>query len=233
MSQERPGPVAPLFRRPGRALGVALALTWAAVGWSLLVAGGPPGWMTSFDQWWMKVMLDSRTEVLTALALVFNAIGLAWVHVPLRAGVTGWLAWRRRWRDAVVFAATWAISWSASGLAKTAVGRGRPPAADALVHASSASYPSGHVITAASTSVALVLVLAPAGQRARWWVVSAAVTLGMMWSRTYLGVHWASDVIGGAIIGVAVALDCAVVADLITRRRQGDAPGPPGLEPMT
>ena len=232
MIRERPGPVAPLFRRPGKALALALALTAAAVGWSLLVGGGPPGWMTSFDQWWMKVMLDSRTQVLTAVALVFNAIGLAWVHVPLRAGVTGWLAWRRRWRDAVVFAATWAISWSASGVVKVAVGRARPPVADALVHASSASYPSGHVITAASTSVALVLVLVPAGRRARWWVIGAVATFAMMWSRTYLGVHWASDAIGGAMIGVAVALDCAVVADHITGPRQSDAPAA-GLEPVT
>lgn len=229
MTSEGSGRVATsLFRRPARAAVLALAMTATAVGWSLVVAGGPPGWMTSFDDRWLNLMLDSRTGVLTAVALVFNAAGLAWVHVPLRAGVTGWLAWRRRLRDAVVFASTWAIAWSASGLIKTGVDRVRPPAADALVHASSASYPSGHVITAASTSVALVLVLVPAGQRARWWVVAAAVTLGMMWSRTYLGVHWASDVIGGAMIGVAVALDCAVVADVITGRSQGDVPDPRG-----
>jgi membrane-associated phospholipid phosphatase len=211
----------PLFRRRARAAVLALVFTVGAIGWSLIVAAGPPGWMTSFDQSWLRHMIDSRSDALTAVALVFNAIGLAWVHVPLRAAVTGWLAWRRRWRDAVVFGATWAVAWSASGLIKTAVDRVRPPVADALIHASSASYPSGHVITAASTSVALVLVLVPAGRRARWWVVVAAVTVGMMWSRTYLGVHWASDVIGGAMIGVAVALDCAVLADLLGSHQAG------------
>ena len=205
----------PLFLRRGSAGALACGVTAVAVGWTLLVAGGPPGWMTSFDRWWLDAITAHRVGVLTAIALVFNALGLAWVHVPLRAGVTGWLAWRRRWRDAAVFGAIWLLAWSASGLIKAAVARARPPAAGALVHASTASYPSGHVITVASTAVALVLILVPAGRRTRWWWIVVASTVAMMWSRTYLGVHWASDVIGGALIGTAVALDCAVLADLV------------------
>ena len=63
------------------------------------------------------------------------------------------------------------------------------------------SYPSGHTMMATS----LLFVAAYLLRRERGWtwpyVVCMAFTLVTSYSRLYLGVHWPTDVIGGAIIG--------------------------------
>ena len=67
---------------------------------------------------------------------------------------------------------------------------------DDLVHASY-GLPSGH----AQLAVVLWMWLAWEVRRTWVWVVCAAIALGVMASRMYLGVHDLEDVLGGAILG--------------------------------
>src|SRR5690606_18437396 len=71
-----------------------------------------------------------------------------------------------------------------------------------LVVTVGASYPSGHVANAASMAVVLAISLS------RWWVWFAGIAfiVLMALSRTYLGAHWLSDTVGGALIGVGIAV---------------------------
>ena len=94
----------------------------------------------------------------------------------------------------------------ASGVIKPIVGRVRPshtPAMGARVleaqPPSSASFPSGHAATAVAGAVAAARVLPRAG-----WVFWALATL-MAYSRVYVGVHYPTDLLGGAIVGALCA----------------------------
>jgi len=85
-------------------------------------------------------------------------------------------------------------------LLKEIVGRPRPE--DMLVVSDFGSFPSGHSANAATLMVCLAIIV----HRAWVWAAGAAYVVLMMVSRTYLGAHWVSDTIGGALVGIAVAL---------------------------
>lgn len=57
------------------------------------------------------------------------------------------------------------------------------------------SFPSGHASTAVAGAYALTAMW-PAG-RAAWWTLAACIAL----SRAYLGVHYPTDLVAGALLG--------------------------------
>ena len=52
----------------------------------------------------------------------------------------------------------------------------------------------------------LVALLAPPGRRGPWAALGLILAVGMAWSRTYLMVHWLTDVVGGLCVGAGVGL---------------------------
>lgn len=102
--------------------------------------------------------------------------------------------------------ATNALSGIASQVLKHIAGRARPKYLDMVgpfhfdlfsLNASYASFPSGHTITAFACASAMALFL----PRWRWPLLALAALVAL--SRLAVGAHYPSDVLAGAIIGVA------------------------------
>jgi undecaprenyl-diphosphatase len=167
------------------------------------------------DQLWSEAMENIESAPLHDLALVFNALGrgIGWVVSLAVIGLV--LALARRWLALVAFAVAEALTPLTSTLLKAYVGRARPP--DGLIHPLGSSFPSGHAAYAGATCVALVLLFTRPEHRRVWWALAALGITGMAWSRTYLQVHWLSDVVGGSLLGIGISLLVFAAAQLQSR----------------
>ncbi|QAV71125.1 phosphatase PAP2 family protein [Salinibacterium sp. UTAS2018] len=155
----------------------------------------------SVDQLLLDDFLSIRADVFTVPALAMNFLGGGWFGVflvPL-GGALAFFLLKRRWA-ALYFLMASALSAGVVQLLKTLFSRARPE--EILVTADFGSFPSGHVANAATLTVVLILLL----QR-RWIIVVGVIyTILMILSRTYLGAHWLSDTVGGALVGIGVAV---------------------------
>jgi len=143
-------------------------------------------------------------------------LGLLWVVIALVLC----LFYRRWGLLGLTILAVALADWSAMGL-KAVFDRPRPPVRypepeTLLKTAHDGSFPSGH----AATSFAAATIMSFAFPRlAPFLFVLAAL---VAWSRVYVGVHYPLDIIGGAILGVLVAI--AVRTLVVRRQRQLGAP---------
>jgi undecaprenyl-diphosphatase len=184
------------------------------------------------DESTYRAMDDIRNVVLSGVARALNVIGGGYVTIPLRAVITLWLAFRRRWRALGAWVLTWVAAEVLLTAAKAYLHRGRPPMA--LVATTGYSFPSGHAVAAAATAVALVLVLMLSGPRRRKWEAIAVVfAFVMAFSRVYLNAHWLSDVVAGVLLGTGVALGSAALATEVrdVAMRMRGSPVPAGPQP--
>ncbi len=108
-------------------------------------------------------------------------------------------------RCAVALGGTSLLANLASSLMKLGFGRTRPDVIDHLDHQTSFSYPSGHA-TSAAVVYLLLASLAPPRWRPFAWALAATMIILNGFSRIMLGVHWASDILGGTMLGAAFAL---------------------------
>jgi len=78
------------------------------------------------------------------------------------------------------------------------------------------SYPSGHVVSAATTGFAAMLLCLWLAPRLLRWVAVVAVVATVLCaaSRLVLGVHWPTDVLAAACIGAFLPLVMSVVLEL-------------------
>jgi membrane-associated phospholipid phosphatase len=160
-----PGPERHTLRAAsGRDAALSAVVVVLTVG--VFAAVADHGTLTSIrrlDDAWLRLMVSGRALPLTAIAKVFNLLGLVYVTVPARLVVAGFLALRRRWWHLAAFTAAVVLSEVLIGVLKGIYERARPPGS--LVVTTGASFPSGHAVAASATVVAAVIALVPPGRR--------------------------------------------------------------------
>ena len=140
-----------------------------------------------------------------------GSFGLGWIGLALVLSAL-WRRWAVLGLTIVVVALADA---SATGL-KAAFDRERPPERyaepDPLVNVpDTGSFPSGH----AATSFAAATILSFAFPRLGPIFLVLAAAVGF--SRVYVGVHYPLDIVGGAVLGVLIAIALRL---LVTARRR-------------
>lgn len=164
------------------------------------VAGTMPGWA----EW---------------SARPFSWVG-GWIGLVLAGTVAvALLVWRRAWLDATVVLAAFAGSQLTANLLKLAFDRPRPEYGSAVPLPPSPAFPSGHAAAATACVGALAVVLcarlAAPRARALVWAAAAVLGAGIAASRVVLGVHWVSDVVAGAALGLAWLSACLLVREAL------------------
>jgi membrane-associated phospholipid phosphatase len=199
----------------GLALTVALGLVFlAALGFGLVsdmvtTQTGLYRYDASAAAWGAEHATPTSTRVLGLVTWLGATVTVLSVTVAL-----GVLEWARRRRLAVLAFLLMVVVGQnlIANTVKELVDRGRPPVPH-LAPSSGFSFPSGHTAAAAATWAAVALVLGRGRPlRVKAWLAAGAalVTVAVAASRVLLGVHWLTDVIGGAALGFGWFVVCSV-----------------------
>ena len=145
---------------------------------------------------WANPTLDRYMTALTWLAQ-------GEITIPILIAIGGILVYRNEAAAALVLAIGLSGSWLLNGIFKSLFRRKRPDLWASSKRPMDYSYPSGHAMSAISFYGLLAANLThglsiPLGITA---TLAAGLTLGVGFSRVYLGMHWPTDVLSGWVAG--------------------------------
>jgi len=159
---------------------------------------------TAFDRSVLDSVARLRSQAVTDMALVLTEFG----RTPI-ALLFSLVAWRRS-REMAIHMATATLGGEIIlEIIKLVIARPRPVDILPLVHAYGYSFPSGHSLVAAATYTTAAILICRTVQKTAARIVTgvgaALLIVLVATSRVYLGVHYASDAIGGILLGTAWA----------------------------
>ncbi|GAA1429935.1 hypothetical protein GCM10009616_13200 [Microlunatus lacustris] len=229
-------------RRPPRpAAVVILALLVAALAvWTAMTLTWPA--LRALDERLLPRALDPRSPVAQVAAAV-ALVTLPTIQYLALLALASWAS-RRRFRQLSVALVLMAVlGWGLTALFRLFVARPRPAQALDVLTAQGSAYPAAHLVSATITAIGVGAVFAVTRRsvqaRFLWQTGATAVVLVIAVDRWLLGAHHVSDLVGGLLLGGAIAVLSLVVTgvrvpvphDLVTEivrgRQQGESDGPP------
>lgn len=165
-------------------------------------------------------LLNTLSDYGSAFSDTITVVLALLVTVPLLIVIT------KRWNDSLLLVG--AVGMETLIFVSTAllVGRDRPPVEQLDVSPPTASFPSGHTGAAVALYLALVVIVF-------WWsknrtirtvatVLGASIPVIVALSRLYRGMHFATDVVFGAVVGLVSVYVMATVLAPRSRADQSD-----------
>lgn len=133
----------------------------------------------------------------------FTEFGGPLLLPAISLGLTSILVYRRRLRYAFIMFISVAGASALNIILKSIFQRDRPQLWRWIVSENGTSFPSGH--TMASSALALSLVVILWNTKWRWLAASLGFvyTVGIAFSRIYLGVHYPTDIIASWLVSIA------------------------------
>lgn len=191
---------------------------WAAffglVAVALLVAMAVPtlrNAVVPIDEWFWEMAVNNENPLLVTGAEAMAVIGGTIPMLALTVIGAVVLAWQRRWMAFAIWVFVINAATALNLAIKAFYDRPRPPMG--LDAPSTASFASGHVLTATVMVLLIVLMWVPASRwRRALFVAGAVYVLIMAASRMYLRVHWFTDVSAGLAIGASTVLCLLLLA---------------------
>jgi len=160
-----------------------------------------------FDNWVYGGVSQTIMPWLTEVLKIMTYVG----NVFVAAGICGILLLIPNTRKNIGLpsALSVAVAVGASSLLKDIFARSRPDILR-LLEESGYSFPSAHALLSAALYIMLILLICKYTKSLLTKILLASllcVIIGVVgYSRIYMGVHYASDIVGGWIMGFAVTL---------------------------
>ena len=191
-----------------RYLGISTALLSAAgfIAISVWVSRQP---LSVFDKIVLTELQSWQGTVLTAYFSAITWVGSRYTLIPLGLITLAWLIYRRWYRAVWFYSLGFAGASLIASLMKVVIDRPRPTVFPALHDMPmNASFPSGHATQITAYGLCLIILI---NYLRPQWRAAAAVALLLLavsvcLSRTYLQLHYPTDVIGGMLLAIAWVL---------------------------
>ena len=168
-----------------------------------------------------KHLVPRVAEVMRDLSGIGSTVTLTLVTLI----TVGYLSLAATHRVAFMVAISVASGAALMSLLKIAFGRLRPEVAQAAIVVPGLSFPSGHSSMAAIVFLTLGTLIASTRTRLRErsYILAAAALLALLVgvSRVMLGVHWATDVLGGWAFGAGWAMAWLLLVGAVMRKARG------------
>jgi tRNA A-37 threonylcarbamoyl transferase component Bud32/membrane-associated phospholipid phosphatase len=176
------------------------------VAWLVIGLVGGEFQLEAIEDRWLSSLAGARAGWLTAVARAISAAAAPVILTAWWGSAVVLLAFRR-WRHLFVWiAAMWVVSNGSAAVAAL-IQRPRPMMVEILGGWQGFAMPSRPVCVLAATGINILYALVPAGRlraRGKWVLTGVVALLGL--ARIYLAVDHPTDVVVGAILGVAVPL---------------------------
>ena len=170
----------------------------------------PQGSVQTFDEGILKWVETLRTPFLSMMMLDVTALGGLALTIVLGLLSIALFLLAKDPAAAIHLAITSVGGFMISIWTKGIIARPRPSIIPQLIHASGFSYPSGHAITSSAIYLTMAILACRHFKEIRARVILlmlAGIMIALIsFSRIYLGVHYPSDTMSGALIGLAWAL---------------------------